>query len=84
MRIASLMIAGLILVGCDSSQKTTSNSNVSMGAVNSTCPISGRSTEGGPVEEYDGTKVGLCCKGCVDGWNDMSDDKKRTYIASQK
>ena len=83
MRIASILITAAVLVGCDSTQKTT-NSTVSMGAVNSTCPFSGKSTAGGPVEDYNGTKVGLCCNGCVDAWNDMPDEKKKAYVASQK
>ena len=82
MRTASLLIATALFVGCDSTQKT--NTDVNMGVVNSTCPVSGRSVEGGPVEDYDGTEVGLCCKGCVVAWNDMPAEKKQAYIASQK
>jgi hypothetical protein len=83
MRITSILITAAVLVGCDSTQKT-SDSTVSMGVVNSTCPFSGRSTDGGPVEDYNGTKVGLCCNGCVDAWNDMPDEKKKAYVAKQK
>ena len=84
MRIAMILIASAALAGCDSTQKKTTNSNVSMGVINSTCPVSGRSVEGGPVEEYDGTEVGLCCNGCVDAWNDMPSEKKQAYVVSQR
>lgn len=74
--------AALGFVGCDSGQKTDAG-QASMGVINSKCPLSGMNVAGGPVEEYDGNRIGLCCSGCVPGWNDMSVTDKNAFVAQQ-
>ena len=74
--------ATLTFAGCDSTQKADS-SQPSMGVINSKCPLSGMNVAGGPVEEYDGNKIGLCCRGCIAGWNGMSVTDKNTFVAQQ-
>ena len=79
--ILTISCAALMLAGCDYNQKKDA-AQPSMGVLNSTCPLSGRSVNGGPVEDYDGSKIGLCCSGCVYGWNEMSTQDKNAYVAS--
>ena len=55
-------------------------------AINASCPIMpdhAVSADGGTVE-YKGDTIGFCCEGCIDGWNEMSDDEKAAYVASVK
>ena len=80
--IIAISCAATILAGCHSNQKADNN-QPSMGVINSQCPLSGRSVDGGPVEDYDGKKIGLCCRGCVAGWNNMSTTDKNNFVAQQ-
>ena len=85
MRILGIIVfscAAVALTGCNSNQKTDA-SQPSMGVINSKCPLSGMNVAGGPVEEYDGNKVGLCCRGCIAGWNDMPTTDKNAFVAQQ-
>ncbi|MBL9148982.1 MAG: hypothetical protein JNM94_09850 [Phycisphaerae bacterium] len=34
------------------------------------------------VTEFEGQKVGFCCKGCVPRWNAMTTDQKRAALAA--
>jgi len=79
-----LAAASMTFAGCDCCQKQTTAATVNMGAVNSACPISGRSVEGGPIVDYNGSQVGFCCNGCANGWNNKPDAEKQTYLDSQK
>ena len=75
----SLAVAGLmVLAGC----ATTDKADVSMGAVNDVCPISGRAVDPiAPTVEYQGKDVGFCCGGCVSPWDKMSDTEKDAFLA---
>ena len=84
MRTLTLILSATLLAGCNYSQKDNSAPRANMGVVNSTCPFSGRPVAGGPVENYDGAQVGLCCNGCAAAWNKMTPEKKQEYIKSQE
>jgi hypothetical protein len=73
-----LAAAGLLaLAGC----ATTEKADVSMGAVNDVCPMSGRPVDpNGPTVEYHGKTVGFCCGGCVSPWDKMSDAEKNAFL----
>ena len=83
-RVGFLIVscATLTLAGCDTIRKADT-SRPSMGVINAQCPLSGMNVAGGPVEEYGGNKVGLCCRGCIAGWNGMSVTNKNTCVAQQ-
>ncbi|MHC4082405.1 MAG: hypothetical protein ACYS15_09630 [Planctomycetota bacterium] len=74
-----LAAAGLMaLSGCASTEKA----DVSMGAVNDVCPMSGRPIDpNGPTVEYDGKTVGFCCGGCVSPWDKMTRAEKDAFLA---
>jgi hypothetical protein len=74
-----LAAAGLLmLAGCASADKT----DVSMGAVNDVCPMSGRPVDpNGATVEYHGKTVGFCSDGCVSPWDKMTDDEKAAFLA---
>ncbi len=94
----SLLTAGiagalLLLVACESTEEVTSqpttqamssSTDTAMGMINDTCPVSGDQVDpSAKSTRYDGYKVGFCCNMCVKGWNRMSDDEKKTYVATQ-
>ena len=83
--ISILAAVSMAITGCNCCQQQAADTKaVSMGAVNSACPISGRNVEGGPLVDYNGAQVGLCCNGCVNGWDKKSDADKQAFLNSQK
>jgi len=88
-RVASmlcLMCLCLALVpACSSGGKADSSSSASMGVVNTHCPMMSDHEVDPTVEgvEYHGYKVGFCCAGCINGWNNKSDADKQAYIDAQ-
>ncbi len=44
--------------------------------------MGGEVTDDGGSVDWDGKTVGFCCPGCVDDWNDLSDDDKSAKLAS--
>ncbi len=71
----------LALPGC----ATTDKADVSMGAVNDVCPMSGRPVDPeGPTVEYAGKTIGLCCGGCVSPWDKMTKAEKDAFLAKYK
>jgi len=73
-----LTVAGLLtLTGC----ATTDKADVSSGAVNDICPISGRRIDAnGPTVEFQGKTVGFCTSGCVSPWDKMSYAEKNAFL----
>lgn len=58
---------------------------VSMGVVNSKCPMMLSHPAGEKVTtEFQGQKVGLCCAGCMPAWNKLSDAEKAAALAKAK
>jgi hypothetical protein len=77
-----LAAAGLLtLAGC----ATTDKADVSMGAVNDVCPMSGQPVDpDAPPVQHDGKTVGFCCGGCVSPWDKMTDAEKDAFLAAYK
>lgn len=51
-------------------------------AVNAMCPMMGEAvTDDGGRVEWEGKTVGFCCEGCIEGWNKLSDEQKKTKLA---
>jgi hypothetical protein len=73
-----LTVEGLLtLTGC----ATTDKADVSSGAVNDICPISGRRIDAnGPTVEFQGKTVGFCTSGCVSPWDKMSYAEKNAFL----
>ena len=53
---------------------------VNMGVINATCPVRGGKVNQAVNVDYKGQKVGFCCAGCIEGWNEMSDEEKAAFI----
>jgi hypothetical protein len=52
-----------------------------MTAVNGHCPImGGEVTDEGGRTDFNGKCVGFCCPGCIDEWNELSDEDKETKL----
>ena len=84
--VAMAALCGAVtLTGCksDDADGATTRSAVSMGAVNDKCPI--RTDENvdpnATMAEFEGTKVGFCCDGCISKWNTMSYAQKKQFLA---
>ena len=53
-----------------------------MGAVNDTCPMSGRPVDPNTAtERFKGYEVGFCCGGCAQPWVDKTEAEKDAYLA---
>jgi hypothetical protein len=85
--LATCVAAGSILAfsACESSPSSETMPStapaVEPGMLNSTCPMSGEPVDpAAPVMEYHGYKIGLCCGGCVKGWNGMSEEAKLAFV----
>jgi hypothetical protein len=78
--LGSLAAAGLLaLAGC----ATTDKAEVTSGAVNDICPISGRRiAANGPTVEFQGKTVGFCTPGCVSPWDKMSYAEKNAFVTT--
>jgi hypothetical protein len=53
---------------------------VNMGVINATCPVMGGKVNQAVSVDYSGHKVGFCCPGCIDSWNEMTDEEKAAAI----
>jgi hypothetical protein len=82
--VPALIAAALALTGCNKDNKSTDKS-ANMGAMNTTCPISGGkvSANAGTVS-YKGQAVGFCCDGCVGKFQNLSDADKAAKMANTK
>jgi hypothetical protein len=80
----ALLVAALALTGCNRETKTTER-RTNMGAMNTTCPISGGkvNANAGTVS-YKGQAVGFCCDGCVGKFQNLSDADKAAKMANTK
>ena len=80
----ALLVAAFALVGCNKETKTTSAST-NMGAMNTTCPFSGRPVDANAnTVSYKGQAVGFCCNGCSGKFDKMSDAEKAAKMANVK
>ncbi len=52
-------------------------------AVNEVCPImGGKVKDDGGRSEWNGKTVGFCCPGCIEKWEALPEDEKKTKLAS--
>ena len=83
--LGSVCVATVLscIVACETTQETSTTmpAEVSMGMVNANCPIMGGAVDEGAAAEYKGNKVGFCCPGCINKWNEMSESDKDAFIA---
>lgn len=83
-------VAGALLAfGCQTKTTTAkaepAQAQASMGLLNSKCPLMpSHPIDKSVTVDYSGGKVGLCCKGCIKGWNALSDEQKATALAKSK
>jgi hypothetical protein len=69
-----------ILPGCHHNK--TESSRVSMGAVNDTCPASGKPVKADAgTATWRGHTIGFCCPNCVAPWNSKSAKEKDEFVA---
>ncbi|MHC4415082.1 MAG: hypothetical protein ACYS0G_07350 [Planctomycetota bacterium] len=79
----------VVLAGCSTTGDTgtgaaaeASATPVAMGALNDTCPMSGRPVDpDAPTVSYAGQTVGFCCGGCVGMWGKMATADKDAFLA---
>jgi hypothetical protein len=84
--VALAALCGAVtLTGCksDDAGDASMRSGVSMGAVNDTCPVmTGKKVDpDATMADFEGTKVGFCCDGCINKWNTMSYAQKKQFLA---
>lgn len=53
-------------------------------AVNTNCPISGRTANASVTTKYNGKTVAFCCGGCIGAWEKLANDEKMAKLASAK
>ena len=76
------LAAAVLLTGCASSGPATATSTpVALGAVNDSCPMSGRPVDANSMVSYKGYDVGFCCGGCKGPWVDKTEAEKDQYLA---
>ncbi len=78
-----IAVAAFATTACHSDQHhDKAKSNVSMGAMNDKCPISGK-----PVNKdvktasFENHNIGFCCNGCPSQWDAMSKEQKEAWCA---
>ena len=87
---ATICLGLLISIGCSESanvaENETSNqveSTAVLTAVNEHCPIMGSAVkDDGGRTDWNGKTIGFCCPGCIDEWNELSDDEKTAKLAA--
>ncbi len=88
----ALAAAVLAMAGCAGTSSTTTAPATRVAAQrvpqpppfeNAMCPISGLPAQPDvPVVNYEGHRIGFCCKACKTPWDLMSDDQKRDLVAN--
>ena len=75
--------AALAACESDNSGDASTRAGVNMGAINDTCPImTGNEVDpNATMADFEGTKVGFCCNGCISKWNTMSYAQKKQFLA---
>lgn len=82
--LAATAVGALVLCGCQAQQGTRAgaSSTVSMGAVNSECPVSGKPVKADAgTATWRGKTIGFCCPNCSPSWNAMSAKEKDAFVA---
>jgi hypothetical protein len=81
--VTGLALAGTItlLTACESTEEAATQPATAMGAINDTCPVSGKPIDGKTMATYHGVSVGFCCPNCKDPWMAKSTAEKNAYLA---
>lgn len=82
---AAMAAGAVVLWGCQTDKATSKKSStVSMGAVNDSCPSSGKPVKADAgTASWKGKTIGFCCPNCVAPWNAMSAKDKDAFVAGQ-
>ncbi len=77
-----------ILGGCKKEEPAPTEGDVVTYA-NTKCPVMGSVIKPEKVtadltKDFNGEKVALCCAGCPDKWDALSDEEKATKLAASK
>ena len=83
--IALLATSLIALSGCccnKHEKDAKSASAAAPGAMNTTCPLSGRAVNASVTSEHEGKKVAFCCAGCKGKFDAMTAAKKSETMAS--
>lgn len=79
LRLTALVCVSL-LASCASSKDAAAPATL-----NSKCLISSEALDGsGPTADYNGGKVGFCCKNCLGKWNAMDEAGKKAAFDKNK
>lgn len=84
--VTAALCSVLAIAGCKSDQDMNQDSAnaVSMGAVNSVCPIMPSHSVNPNTSEYamyNGHKIGFCCGGCINTWENKTAAEKDAFLA---
>ena len=88
--IVLALAVGLAMVGCDGDKPEATADGEAEAAVvefvNARCPIMGTPIDAANVpaslvREHKGEKVALCCGGCPEAWDALSDEEKDAKLA---
>lgn len=73
----ALLSCFAVMAGCQSSPRND------LGLMNSRCPMKPDCPlrEKVAVIDYKGGKVGFCCKGCIEEWNQMTPAQQETRLS---
>ena len=74
------VLAAIFTAGCVDSPTPIA---AVVAASNTNCPIMGHevSDDGGRTE-FNGQTIGFCCPGCIDKWNELSDEDKAEKLSA--
>ncbi len=79
--VVVLALAGCKCTSCDTGIDDDADAQTA-GFVNANCPIAGGAIDvSAGAADFGGHKVGFCCPGCEDGWNEMADSDKKDFVA---
>lgn len=81
---AATLVAALLVTGCSSPEKAgSSGDEPAMAMLNDQCPIMGKEVDEDSLSlSYGGHRIGFCCPGCVNRWEEMSAIDRDAFVAS--
>ena len=93
--LLTVLFAVIAFAGCSGPNATELESTASVppasneevptevvAAVNMNCPIMGKPVkDDGGRTDWNGQTIGFCCPGCIDAWNELSEEDKTSHLA---
>ncbi len=84
-----LAVCSLAILGGCKKEEPTAAGGGDITYANTKCPIMGSVIDPAKVtaalvKDFKGEKVALCCPGCPDKWDALSDEEKATKLAASK